>query len=267
MFPDIVIFDKTFTMYSVMWLLGVFTAGYLVCKESTKNNVDDNETIVVLLVSSLGSLFGAHLLYGFTNYKTAIIIIDNISLIDNFKTFIQSVILIFGGAVFYGGLFGGIFAGVYYLKKKNKNVSLFSRIIVPYIPLFHFFGRLGCFLSGCCFGVESKVGLTYHYSPILEANSVQRFPIQLVEAAFNIVLFSVLRKLSKNHKLDNYLLYFYLIAYAIIRFILEFFRGDVLRGIYFGVSTSQIISVLILMIVPFFIRKTLKEEKKLFSLI
>ena len=59
-------------------------------------------------------------------------------------------------------------------------------------PLFHIFGRLGCFLSGCCFGVESSVGFVYHHCLIEEANGVSRFPVQLVEAFANLFIFLLL---------------------------------------------------------------------------
>ena len=73
--------------------------------------------------------------------------------------------------------------------------------LAPIIPLFHFFGRIGCFLSGCCYGIESKIGFTYKYSLVESANNVNRFPIQLVEVSYNMIIFVVLTILYKKSTL------------------------------------------------------------------
>ena len=79
------------------------------------------------------------------------------------------------------------------------------------------------------------------------ACGVVRFPVQLLEAACNFVLFFVIYLLFKNEKFKDKLLYVYLGGYAIIRFCMEFLRGDDLeRGVWFGISTSQWISMVLL---------------------
>lgn len=82
-----------------------------------------------------------------------------------------------------------------------------------------------------------------------EANGVNRFPIQLVESFYNLLLFIFIYILYKKNKLKGNLIYLYLSLYAIARFIIEFFRGDSYRGFLFGISTSQIISILIIIFV------------------
>lgn len=249
MFPDIVLFGKHIPIYSIAWLLGVFVVGFVACKIAKKNQYDENDMIATLLICGVGVLFGGHILYGLVNYELIAYTFVHLPEITGFSVFVNRCIQIFGGSVFYGGLFGGILAGCIYLKNKNMNITDYSYMIAPLIPLFHFFGRIGCFLGGCCFGVESKIGFTYHYSPIEVANGVSRFPIQLVEAGLNLILFVVLLKLQQYSKWRKYLLYIYLVAYAIIRFVLEFWRGDDLRGVFYGVSTSQFISILIIVVV------------------
>ena len=91
---------------------------------------------------------------------------------------------IWGGSVFYGGLLGGILAGAVYLRRKGRPLDLWASLTAPAIPLFHVFGRVGCFLGGCCYGLPSAWGFVYRYSPVAEANGVSRFPVQLVEAAW-----------------------------------------------------------------------------------
>ena len=98
------------------------------------------------------------------------------------------------------------------------------------VPLFHAFGRIGCFLVGCCYGVESSIGFTFHNSIIESANNVNRFPVQIVEALFNLILFFCLYNFFKHKKFKGYLLNIYFIFYPVFRFIIEFFRADSYRG-------------------------------------
>ena len=105
---------------------------------------------------------------------------------------------IWGGSVFYGGLLGGILAGAVYLRRKGAALGLWASLTAPAIPLFHVFGRVGCFLGGCCYGLPSAWGFVYRYSPVAEANGVSRFPVQLVEAAWNLVLFLLLARLQRQ---------------------------------------------------------------------
>ena len=140
-------------------------------------------------------------------------------------------------------MLGGIFAGALYVRKKGFALPEWADLLAPAIPLFHFFGRIGCFLGGCCYGVPCSFGFTYTHNLIEQANGVSRFPIQLVEAAFNLALFVLLWTLQKKGKFQGKRLVLYLLCYSVGRFVFEFGRGDTYRGIWFGLSTSQYISV------------------------
>lgn len=253
MFPYIKIFNKVITSYAIMAVIGVLVVGYLCAKEAKKHKIDDNDMIIFMLICSIGVLVGGHLLYGIVNFNLFINFITNLNKINSFNDFFDPLIQIFGGAVFYGGLIGGLIAGLIYGKIKKLDIKLYSYIITPFIPLFHFFGRIGCFLSGCCYGIESKFGFLYTHSLVEPANGVVRFPVQLLEALCNFILFLVLYRLQKKKKCYDYLLPLYLIIYSVLRFLLEFLRGDYYRGFLFGLSTSQIISILIFIITTIYI--------------
>jgi phosphatidylglycerol:prolipoprotein diacylglycerol transferase len=223
-----------------MVLFGIFSTGIYSCVWSKRKNIDYVETIYFLLAAYIGAVLGSHLLYILVNYKY----------IGTKQPFVDFVRLFFSGSVFYGGLIGGI--GItYILRKKFTHYNQIVEIVTVSIPLFHFFGRIGCFFNGCCFGVESFFGVKFNSSYIEAANGIKRLPIQLIEAAFNIILFVLLYKLSKQKIFKNKLLYVYLLAYSIGRFIFEFYRGDIYRGIYFHLSTSQIMSIIISVAVLF----------------
>ena len=245
MFPYIKIFGKVITSYTLMAIVGMLVAGIFCVKRSKQVKIDDNDIIVFLLICSIGALIGGHLLYGITNMNWLIKFISNFHKVTSINIFIDCILEIFGGSVFYGGLIGGLIAGFIYAKLKKININLYSYIVVPAIPLFHTFGRLGCFLSGCCYGIESKIGFVYQNALISLANGYRRFPVQLLEAFCNLLIFLLLYFLQKKKKCYGYLLEIYLLIYSFIRFFLEYLRGDSYRGFIFNLSTSQFISILI----------------------
>lgn len=249
MFPYFVIFGKVITTYLIVSLIGVFVSGIFACYIARKRGYDDNDVIVVLLFASIGVIIGGHILYGFTNIN----LLPNILNADGFSDFLEKVNQVFGGSVFYGGLIGGIITGGITIRAKKLNLKAYSDMLAPAIPLFHSIARVGCFLSGCCYGIESSFGITFHGNELVpEVNDVSRFPVQLMEAIFNLTLFFVLYKLYKkslgNKSLQGKILPLYLILYSVIRFFDEFLRGDEIRGFVFGISTSQFISILLFVI-------------------
>ena len=116
------------------------------------------------------------------------------------------------------------------------------------IPLFHAITRIGCFVGGCCFGVESQSVISINYTTIIfgEVVTTYRIPTQLIESCFNFSLFLYLLVLySKDDWQRKKILRRYLLIYSIGRFLIEFWRGDAVRGVICGVSFSQVISILI----------------------
>ena len=143
-----------------------------------------------------------------------------------------------GGLVFYGGLlFSLLFIFIYssILKKFNPKDLYY---LLPGLAFGHAVGRIGCFFSGCCFGKVCNLPIA------ISLQGVLRHPVQLYEAMSLLILgvFFLFRINKERAKKED--LFLYLIFYSIIRFIIEFFRGDSIRGIhYLGVSTSQLIAL------------------------
>ncbi len=138
---------------------------------------------------------------------------------------------------FYGGLVFGIPAFIlmyrfYYLR---NNPPIFKKILViapGCVAIGHGFGRIGCFLSGCCYGITTHTHLDINFPGIGE-----HLPTQLIEMAFLFILGAFLLVFAFKHY-TNYTAVIYLFAYSIFRFVIEFFRGDE-RGQLVGLSPSQ----------------------------
>ena len=248
MIPAFSLLGKTLAIYPILALAGIFAAGIYACRAAKRAGQSEDDMIVLLLFSAIGVFLGMHLLYGLVSLSQWP---QLLSQIHSLASFFQVMFAIWGGSVFYGGLLGGILAGALYLRVKGRSIALWSNLTAPAIALFHTFGRIGCFLGGCCYGIPSAWGVTYRHSPVVEANGISRFPVQLVEAAWNLILFLLLSRLLRQGK--GRLLPLYLALYAPARFLLEFLRGDSYRGIFFGLSTSQWISLLLFPTALFFL--------------
>ena len=152
------------------------------------------------------------------------------------------------GIVFYGGLIGLLITYSMCIRSRlisEKDYHILDVLAVT-IPLFHTIARIGCFLSGCCYGIEKDTRISVKYT-ILEQGvklTSLRIPIQLVEAGVDFVLFIYLLAMYMSDEWEKkHILYRYLICYSLARFFLEFVRGDAIRGIINGISFSQVISM------------------------
>ena len=162
-----------------------------------------------------------------------------------------------GGFVFYGGLFGALAAVWLFCRRRKVPFSQLGADLVPAVPLFHTFGRVGCFLAGCCYGIPAPAGwpgVTFRVSPVAP-NGVALLPVQLYEAAGCLLLFLLLHRLARRGWKGEALLLVYLAAYALFRFALEFLRGDAARGMWGVFSTSQLLALVTLAaVLPLLIR-------------
>lgn len=241
MFAGFTLFGKFISSYSLCVLVGALVACPLAVWRCKKRGGDDISMIFVFLFGFIGAFVGMHLLYGITN----IAYWDKLLDAKGFVNWLKRFWVIFGGGVFYGGLFGGLIAGGISIRVQRLKPTVYCDCAAFAIPLFHGFGRIGCFLSGCCYGKESAYGITFTNSLVESANGVARIPVQLYEAAFEFALFAGIFVIFSKGILAGKLLPLYLLAYPVGRFLLEFLRGDEYRGFLFGLSTSQIISIVL----------------------
>ena len=151
-----------------------------------------------------------------------------------------------GGFVFYGGLIGGLI----FLKLggwiHKIPAEKYLRHYIALIPLVHAFGRIGCFEAGCCYGIPyTGIGAVIFPENSLAPSGISLFPIQLVEAMLLFILSLVLLFLEVSKKRKD-IVEIYLIGYGTMRFFLEYLRYDEIRGKIGIFSTSQWISIFLI---------------------
>ena len=146
--------------------------------------------------------------------------------------------LISAGLVFYGGLIGGLLGLVFVSRKTKKHLLTYSDLMAPCFCLAHAGGRVGCLMAGCCYGME------YTGPCAVVLDGVSRLPTQPMEAAFLVLLFAVLAAVYLKKPRRGAVTGWYMVLYALWRFVIEFFRDDP-RGAVGVLSTSQFISLFI----------------------
>ncbi len=261
MLPTFTIFGYKFASYGAIIFLGLLIGSIIAVQYFSKfYKIKKEDIIYAILYGIIGLGIGAKLLYILTNIPFLIL---NYATIDIWDTILK---MFKGGFVFYGGLIGGIVGIFIYSKQFKINFKDLLLIIVPVIPLVHSIGRIGCLCAGCCYGMEYHGfgAITFHNSN-LAPNGIPLFPTQIIEAISLFIIFIILLITYKKFLGTYKTLGLYCILYSIVRFVLEFFRGDLIRGVYFNISTSQWISIAIFILgIAIFVyehRKLAKADK------
>lgn len=258
MYPLINVFGLEIQSYSVIAAIGFLVTMLVAVKLGKHRNITSDKSLMITALAGLGVIVGGHFLFALTNIKSIV------KLISGGEFSFSDLIPYTSGMVFYGGLFGAIaFVYVYCFADKSVSRSDVFDVFAVSIPLFHAFGRVGCFFAGCCYGVESEFGITTYLNNSATHYGVCRFPVALVEAFVNLIVFAFLLYLFKKGKLHAKLILIYLSVYAPARFVLEYFRADDIRGFIFGLSTSQLISFLIVVfLIAYLFLVTIKKRSK-----
>jgi len=163
-----------------------------------------------------------------------------------------------GGMAYYGGFIGASLGAWWLLKRDNFPFWKAADMAGFTVPLGLGFGRMGCFLAGCCFGVPSTGTLGMAFPPHSPATESQfragaigalgkwSHPVlatQLLESAASLAIAAVcLYGVHPRKRYDGQVFVWFLGLYAAARFVVEFYRADE-RGGLFGLSTSQLIGI------------------------
>jgi prolipoprotein diacylglyceryltransferase len=165
------------------------------------------------------------------------------------------------GRAAYGGLLASLLAATLYLRWKGESVAAFFDRVSVGAGVVFVVGRLGCFLAGCDYGLPTaaSVGVRFPAGSLAAVDHAQRgwvpagaaslpvHPTQLYEAALGAVsALAAVLVLRKGHR-DGRAFLTWVSVYAAGRFLNEFLRGDLSRGLYGGLSTSQLVSLLLLL--------------------
>jgi phosphatidylglycerol:prolipoprotein diacylglycerol transferase len=186
------------------------------------------------------------ILCGFIGAKLLFVIV-------NFKDFLEAPLSFLGnsGFVVYGGIIAGVLCCILYCYIKKISFRSYFDLIMPEVAIAQGFGRIGCFLAGCCYGraTDSFIGVTFPEGSFAPSG-ISLIPTQLISALGDFAIAAVLilmsDRITAKIKKPGAVGYLYLCLYGTGRFIIEFFRNDY-RGSVGILSTSQFISLFIVL--------------------
>jgi len=170
------------------------------------------------------------------------------------------------GFVFYGSLLFCIPTMLWYFRKNKLPLLGMLDVMAIVTCIVHGFGRLGCFMAGCCYGLPTDGVLSAVFTdPACQAKPLNTplHPTQLYEATFIFLLMTSLLILKKRKAFDGQVFLVYLVVYACGRGVIEMFRGDIERGFVIKdiLSNSQLISLLIIAVAMYFYVKLNRKPK------
>ena len=149
-----------------------------------------------------------------------------------------------GGLVWYGGVIAVLLASIVFCRLKKISLQHFGDIIAPAAALGLAIGRLGCLLAGCCYGAVCDLPWAIHYPAGHETHGLAVHPAPLYETALMLLTTGLLLKLDKNKPFEGFTLWWFFIIASLVRFSLEYIRGDRLVWIQsLNLSASQVVSL------------------------
>lgn len=179
------------------------------------------------------------LIFGWTGGKILFILV-------NIKQFLVSPLSLLGseGFVVYGGIITGILSIYIYCRTKKLSFLSYMDMMAPAVAINQGLGRVGCFMAGCCYGkpTDSRFGVVFPDGCLAPAG-IRLIPTQLISAAFDIAMAVFLILITRKVKYRGMISGIYLMLYGVGRFIIEMFRDDIDRGMIGFLTTSQFISV------------------------
>lgn len=208
-----------------------------------KGKLKANKSYWIVIGALAGGLIGSKVLVFFENFNV---------MIHNPETFKQ---FIFTGKSIVGGLVGG-YLGIL-IVKKIKRISNFrcGNYIAPAVALGMAVGRIGCFLTGCCYGIETSLPIGVDFG-----DGISRIPTQLIEVIFCLILFGYLFYKQKTDKnlIPGILFKELVLDYFVFRFLIEFIR-ETNKNILF-LSIYQVICLIGIIYMTIQIKRSKENE-------
>ncbi len=235
--------------YGLMIAIGIIVSVVMATHRAKKKSMSDDVVMNIAIIGVAAGFVGAKLLY----------------VIVEFNNFLKNPLAVLGseGFVVYGGIIAGVTAVIVYCKIKKIIFLEYFDLTAPSIAIAQGFGRIGCFLAGCCYGkqTESFIGVVFPEGSFAPAG-VKLYPTQLISSAGDFLITIILLLYTKKAKHTGNVGAMYLMLYGVGRFLVEFLRSDE-RGAVGYLSTSQFISIGIMIVAIFMFIKNRKLNSSL----
>ncbi len=222
--------------YGILMAVGFLAGLWTASRRSVRDGLQPEQVLDLGPWLILGAIIGARSLYVISYWN---------EFAD--KPWTEVLMVHHGGLVFYGGFLGATVAGVLYVQIKKLPIWKVADAVAPSISLGYVFGRMGCLLNGCCFGRACELPWAIHYPDTHSTRGLGVHPTQVYDSLLNLGLYLGLVWLYRRKKFDGQVFAAYVVCYAVVRAIVEVFRGDYPRYYLGGLVTpAQLLSAAIL---------------------
>jgi phosphatidylglycerol---prolipoprotein diacylglyceryl transferase len=227
MYPELISIGKlTVHSYGLMMALAILVATLALYREAPREGINPDHLLEAIIVAAFFGLIGSRILYiilHWSYYST--------------QPFLK-ILTEFEGLTFYGAMFGGVIALLIWCSRRKISFMKMADLFAPYLALGYGFGRVGCFLNGCCYGKEADLPWAL---PINMADSVLRHPVQLYAALGGLLIFIILKLLKPRRPFIGFISLMLFALYGLLRFTTEFFRHG--YEVTAGLTAAQIFSL------------------------
>lgn len=218
--------------YGLMIAIGIIAGLIVAEKRAEKAGLNSDHIYTMAFLIAIIGFLGGKLMFMIVEWRSTIA--DPLSMIKG------------NGFVVYGGIITGLIVALVFCHIKKLEFARYADILVPSVAIAQGFGRIGCFLAGCCYGrpTDSWVGVVFNNSPFAP-HGVKVIPTQLFSSAGDFLIAIILILYSKKRKTAGQVTAMYFVLYSIGRFIIEIFRNDD-RGKIGNLSTAQFTGIFML---------------------
>lgn len=232
----------TLHSYGFFLVLGFFLATWNACLEARRRGYDPNIVLDMAMPMLLATVAMCRVLYVLLN-------------LDEFTSLAQVVRIWDGGLSFHGSLVAAPLVIAYFARSRNIGFGTLCDIVAPSVFLGYIFGRLGCFMNGCCYGGVCELPWAVYFPHAGDAPGVLRHPAQLYSSLMAIGLFAFMQRAKLSSTFTRFpgqltLLFFAL--YAIERGIMEIFRAGATAETVLSTSwltQAQVASIIALIVI------------------
>lgn len=216
---------KVFT-YGFFLALAFLSAIYVAGREARRVGLPVGQFYDLCFYIVLAALVGSRLLY----------------ILLELRVFLANPLKIFalweGGLVFHGGVILALLVAFYYMRRHRMPWLQALDSLALGTPVGQFFGRLGCFMAGCCYGSPTALpwAVTFTNAQSLCPVREPLHPAQLYEALLALGVFGVLSVIKTRTRFPGQLILTYFTLAGLVRFAVELFRhpGDYRGYLFFG---------------------------------
>jgi len=220
--------------YGLFIAIGFLAGMLLARREALRVGLNPEKITDLTFYLLIAAIVGSRLFYVFTAPEAF------------FKNPLEIFKIWNGGLVFFGGFIAALTTALIFMKKYSLPIWMTCDLLAPSLALGHFFGRIGCFFAGCCYGKQCDLpwAVSFNHPDSLAPLGVPLHPTQLYSSMSNLMIFSILWFWRRRKTFDGQIFWIYILLYGTLRSLIEQLRGDFRGATVFGIlSLSQTIGL------------------------